>query len=68
MIAYSSILKGHEATKKNVEQWAQSFDFSQDEKKDCSYRFSTFYHTVNDIDIYYNYAADYFFFTDHETE
>lgn len=65
MLIYSSILQGSEATEEKAMDFAQYFDFSEDEAQEHKFQFHhhTFIDTVNDINIYYNSTADYYFFT-----
>lgn len=63
MITFSTILQGHEATEENAINFAQSFDFSDDQTEDIHLFNTSYFDTVNGVKIYYNYAADYYFFT-----
>ena len=62
MITYSTILQGSEATEENALNFAQCFDFSEDETEDTINLHRTYIDTVNGIEIYYQYGADYYFF------
>jgi hypothetical protein len=68
MKVYSTILQGSEATKENAINWATGFDFSEDDTTE--YNRSLLHHnyinTVNGIEIYYDFAADYYFFAESE--
>jgi hypothetical protein len=66
MKTYSTILQGHEATEEQAIEYAQGFDFSEDDKEDYSFNvhYDNYIDTVNGIDVYYNNTADYYFFTD----
>lgn len=64
MLVYSTILQGSEATEKNALNFAQGYDFSEDETENFNYNSSYFVDTVNGIDIHYNYKADYYFFSE----
>jgi len=63
MKTYSTILQGSEATEENARFFAQEFDFSEDEEEEYQGRDHQFIDTVNGIDIYYHFGADYYFFT-----
>ena len=63
MVTYSIILQGSEATEENALNFAQGFDFSECEEEEFNFNNSRYINSVNGIDIYYNYAADYYFFT-----
>lgn len=62
---YDHILQGSEATEKNAFNFATYFNFSdvETEEKEMP-KYSNFIETVNDIDIYYCFGADYYFFTE----
>ena len=64
MKVYSVILQGSEATEQNAINFAQGFDFSESEVEEYNTRDKTYIDTINGIDIYYQYGADYYFFTD----
>ena len=64
METYSTILQGSEATEKNAIEFAQGFDFSQSELEESNIKFKTYIDTVNGIEIYYDYGADYYFFAE----
>ena len=64
MKVYSVILQGSEATEQNAIDFAQGFDFSESEVEEYNTMDKTYIDTINGIDIYYQYGADYYFFTD----
>ena len=66
MKTYSTILQGSEATEENARNFALGFDFTEDEIEDISIIFNTYVDTLNGIDIYYDYGADYYFFAPSE--
>ena len=73
MITYSTILQGSEATEKNAYDFARNFDWSSDETEEYDYNFFKdgyidYIDTVNGVEIYYNFAADYYFFAPQEQE
>lgn len=62
MVTYSTILQGSEATEENARNFAQHFDFSEDETEEAATMHKTYIDTVNGVEIYYQYGADYYFF------
>ena len=69
MKLFNHILQGHEATEGNAYAHANGFDWSEDEatEKDKP-EHSTHIDSVNGVGIYYDYAADYYFFEDQTEE
>jgi hypothetical protein len=63
MVTYSTILQGSEATEENARNFAQGFDFSECETEEFNYNSSNYIDTVSGIDIYYNWKANYYFFS-----
>jgi hypothetical protein len=63
MLTFSTILQGSEATEKNAIGFANYFDFSEDEIEETPFIHCRFFATINGISIYYNYGADYYFFS-----
>jgi hypothetical protein len=63
MKTHSAILQGSDATEENAWNFAQSFDFSEQEEEEYQGRDHQYIGTVNGIDIYYHFGADYYFFT-----
>jgi hypothetical protein len=59
---YEVILEGHEATEENARAFASGFVFSECEKKSQMLSYSRLVDTVNGIEIWYCYGADYYFF------
>jgi hypothetical protein len=70
MITFSTILQGHEATEENAVNFALGFDFSEDETEENPVKFNDYKYidTLNGIDIYYCFGADYYFFGPEEEE
>ena len=66
MTTYSTILQGSEAIESFALEFAQGYDFSQDETEEYNYsiHYDTYINTIMGIDIYYNMTADYYFFAD----
>jgi len=64
MLTYSTILQGSEANEQNAIDFAQGYDFSEDETSEFNTLNKTYIDTVNGVDIYYDYAADYYFFAE----
>lgn len=48
--------------------YAQGLDFSGCELNECNIKYKTYIDTVNSIDIYYDYGADYYFFAPSDNE
>jgi len=65
MKVYSTILQGSEATEDNAINFAKLYDFSEDEICENTALCSQFDYidTIKGIDIYYNFAGDYYFFS-----
>ncbi len=67
MLIYDHILQDHEATEENAIAHAQDFDWMETPLTEQDKpRHSQHIDTVNGIDIYYDYGADYYFFADSE--
>lgn len=64
MKTYDTILQNSEATEQNAIEFAQSYDFSEDEVSEFNTCNKTYINTVNGVDIYYDYAGDYYFFVE----
>ena len=64
MKTYSVILQGSDATEENARNFALGFDFSESELEEYNGKDNSYVDTINGIDIYYQYGADYYFFTD----
>ncbi len=64
MRTYKTILQNSEATKKFAQEFAQGFDFSEDEIQEFNYNShdNRYIDTVEGVKIYYNWIADYYFF------
>ncbi len=59
---YEAILQGEEATEENALAFAMGFCF-EEEPQEQSIGYADYIDTVNGVGIYYDYAADYYFFT-----
>jgi hypothetical protein len=68
MKVYNTILQGHEATEENAINWATGFGFTEDKATEYNRSFlrHNYIDTVNGIEIYYDFAADYYFFAESE--
>lgn len=68
MKIYREILQGYKNTEKQVKDWVSGVDFSEIETEINSVpsHHKNYIDTVKGIDIYYNIAADYYFFSDSE--
>lgn len=67
MKIYNFILQGHEATEENAIDAARGLDWQDIETSDGGGRDSNYVDTINGVEIYYNFAADYYFFAEDET-
>jgi len=63
MKTFSTILQGSEATEENAYNFAQGYDFSEDETEEATIFNTSYIDTISGIMIYYNYVADYYFFS-----
>jgi len=64
MMVYDAILEGDEATEADALEYAQGMVWDEVEVSEQEIKYSKFINTVNGIDVYYDYGADYYFFTD----
>ena len=64
MMVYDAILEGDEATEANALEYAQGVVWDEVEVSEQEIKYSQFIDTVNGIDVYYDYGADYYFFAD----
>jgi len=64
MMVYDAILEGDEATEANALEYAQGVVWDEVEVSEQEIKYSQFINTVNGIDVYYDYGADYYFFAD----
>lgn len=62
MLVYSTILEGSEAIEENAIAFAQGFDFSEDETEEFNTINKRYIETVNEVAVYYEFIADYYFF------
>ena len=63
------ICDGHDASIKTARDMALGLDWSEYEVEPQAIGYARYEETVNGLDIYYDYGADYFFFcTDEEDE
>ena len=68
MKIYNHILQGHEATLENAQDHARGVDWMEVEthEQESKYLHSNYVDTINGIDIYYDYGADYYYFVENE--
>ncbi len=67
MKIYNAILQDHEATLKNARDYASGMAWCEvDQEEQQQPTHSRYVETVAGIGIYYDYAADYYYFTDEE--
>lgn len=65
MIIFDFILQGHEAIKEKAIETVQLMDFGSMERSEQDKpTHSTYIHSENGLDIYYDYGADYYFFVE----
>jgi hypothetical protein len=60
--SYKSILQGCEAKETLALDFALNYDFTQDNMEDVNNKDHRYIETVQGIEIYYQYVADYYFF------
>ena len=68
MMVYDAILQGDDATEAGALEYALSMVWNEVEVSEQEIKYSKFVDTVNGIDIYYDYGADYYFFADANKE
>ena len=64
MMVYDAILQGDEATEANALDYARGMVWDEVEVSEQEIKYSQFIDTVNGIDVYYDYGADYYFFAE----
>ena len=64
MMVYDAILEGDDATEADALEYAQGMVWDEVEVSEQEIKYSKFVDTVNGIDVYYDYGADYYFFAD----
>lgn len=63
--AYPEILEGYQVdSDQGAIDWARGYVFGESEPTEQNIAFGRYIDTVNGIDVYYDYGADYYFFTD----
>ena len=69
MITFDFILQGHEATERNARDCINGLDWSEIPTREAQRpTHSRYIDSAQGIGIYYDYAADYFFFADEEPD
>jgi len=63
MLVYDAILQENYTEQEAIE-WAQGYDFSESEATDQRIAHSRYIETVNGVEVFYDYAGDYYFFVD----
>ena len=66
MVVYDAILQGDEATEANALDYARGMVWMEVESSEQEITHKRFIDTVDGIDVYYDYGADYYFFADSE--
>ena len=64
MIVYDAILQGDEATEANALDYARGMVWDEVEASEQDIKYAEFVDTVDGVDVYYDYGADYYFFAD----
>jgi len=66
MIIYNVTLQGDRTTEEEALEWARGFFFSECEQSEYHGKDHNYIDTIDGIDAYYHFGADYYFFTDSE--
>ena len=66
MMVYDAILQGDEATEANALDYARGMVWDEVEVSEQEIKYAEFVDTVDGVDVYYDYGADYYFFADSE--
>ena len=66
MMVYDAILQGDEATEANALDYARCLVWDEIEASEQDIKHAEFVDTVDGITVYYDYGADYYFFSDSE--
>ena len=66
MMVYDAILQGDEATEANALDYARGMVWMEVEASEQEIKYAEFVDTVDGIDVYYDYGADYYFFAEAE--
>jgi hypothetical protein len=64
MMIYDAILEGDDANEANALDYARGMVWDEVEVSEQEIKYSQFIDTVDGIDVYYDYGADYYFFAD----
>ena len=64
MITFDYILQGDDATEQNAIDTANGLDWPELDSSESDIKYSRYIETVNGVDIYYDYGADYYFFAE----
>ena len=64
MMIYDAILEGDDATEADALDYARGMVWDEVEASEQEIKYSQFIDTVDGIDVYYDYGADYYFFAD----
>lgn len=66
MKTYNVTLQGHSYTHAQAVEWARGFVFSECELTDNNIRFKDSIGTANGVEVWYDFGADYYFFSPEE--
>ncbi len=64
MKVYDAILQGDDATEENAINYASGLVWCEVETSNQDIKYCDHIDTINGIGVYYDYGADYYFFTD----
>lgn len=65
---YDVILQGDNATEEKAKELAQGLVWGEVETSEMNIKYHKYIKTINGVGIYYDYGADYYFFTDEEKQ
>ena len=65
---YDCILQEGEVDEQDALDWAAGFEFSECETSLQDIKYAQYVDTINGVGVYYDYGADYYFFTDDEED
>lgn len=64
MKVFDTILQGDEATLENAMDYARGMVWDEVETTEQDIKYAEFVDSVDGVDVYYDYGADYYFFVD----
>lgn len=66
MKTYDVILEGCEATEQQAREFAMGLDWSEVTISNGTIKYKTYIDTINGVDIWYDFGADYYFFSEED--